>query len=179
MLVGVASGIALAMAGAETWFSLSQGSDSSALVGITYSSSLDIGVVTSANAVALAGLACWGVLLVTRGWFRRVIALLGALTGVVELSTVVYSYVTLPDQVREQYEQASPGGTAPELGFTGWFWVAVAAAVLGLVAWVAAVRCVRQWPEMGRRYDAPVEARSDAPPDDLWKAMDQGHDPTS
>ena len=42
------------------------------------------------------------------------------------------------------------------------------------------------WPEMGRRYDAPADATAEraAPlPEeqenlDLWKAMDEGRDPT-
>jgi hypothetical protein len=67
------------------------------------------------------------------------------------------------------------GATTPDVGTTGWFWVGAVAAGLGVVAWVAAVRFVRGWPEMGRRYDTPA----DTPPTDLWKAMDQGHDPTS
>ena len=52
---------------------------------------------------------------------------------------------------------------------------------------VAAVRLVPGWPEMGRRYDAPADAAPAAPekaPEeqenlDLWKAMDEGHDPTA
>lgn len=175
MLAGVAAGIALTMGGAETWFSLTQSSDSSTLAGLAYSSSRDIGVVSPANALGLVGLACWGVLLVTRGRFRRVVAVLGLLTATAQLYTVGYSYLTLPDDVREQFEALSPSGSPPELGFTGWFWVAAAAAVVSAAAWAVAVRWGRAWPEMGRRYDTPM----DSPPEDLWKAMDQGHDPTS
>ena len=53
------------------------------------------------------------------------------------------------------------------------------AAALSVPCWLAAVAFVPHWPEMGRRYDSPQDRRSDAPPDDLWKAMDAGHDPTS
>jgi Tryptophan-associated transmembrane protein (Trp_oprn_chp) len=42
------------------------------------------------------------------------------------------------------------------------------------------------WPEMGTRYDAPGSAPPPpvAPPEeqsnlDLWKALDEGHDPTA
>ena len=42
-----------------------------------------------------------------------------------------------------------------------------------------------RWPEMGTRYDAPaartptaVDAADDASNRDLWKAIDEGHDPT-
>lgn len=175
VLAGVVSGIALTMGGAETWFSLTESPDSGAMDGLAYSSSLDIGVVSPANALALVGLACWGVLLVTRGRVRRAVAVLGLLVATAQLATVGYSYLTLPDDVREQFEALTPTGTPPELGFTGWFWVATAAALVSAAAWTLAVLRGRAWPEMGRRYDTP----SDSPPEDLWKAMDQGQDPTS
>ena len=59
---------------------------------------------------------------------------------------------------------------------------------------VLAVRLVPTWPEMGRRYDAPADATPDRtevaaqePGEepgqqenlDLWKAMDEGRDPTA
>jgi hypothetical protein len=99
-----------------------------------------------------------------------VVGLLAAAGAVV---TVAVSWFTLPDDVRDAVERLSlePGGVHS----TGWFWVGAVAAVLGLVSWLLAVRWVRDWPEMGRRYDTP----SDSPPEDLWKAMDEGRDPTS
>jgi hypothetical protein len=50
---------------------------------------------------------------------------------------------------------------------------------------LAAVRFVPSWPEMGARYDAPAGARTedeDATPKeniDIWKALDEGRDPTA
>jgi hypothetical protein len=61
-------------------------------------------------------------------------------------------------------------------------------ATLGTVlTTAAAVRLVPGWPEMGRRYDAPADAApqlAEQPPEeqenlDLWKAMDEGRDPTA
>jgi hypothetical protein len=56
--------------------------------------------------------------------------------------------------------------------------------VVGALAAIAAVRLVPTWPEMGSRYDAPGAAPT-PPPDpaemdeaDLWRAIDQGRDPT-
>jgi hypothetical protein len=61
--------------------------------------------------------------------------------------------------------------------------VGLVAAVLALVGAAFAVRLVPAWPEMGSRYDAPQ--RRAEPPDpadmdetDLWRAIDQGRDPT-
>jgi uncharacterized membrane protein (TIGR02234 family) len=171
VLVGVAAGIALAMAGTEPWFS---GEDltvcESPCTGLSWA---DAGIASSANALALVSLASWGVLLVTRGRVRRVVSVLGLLAAIGALVTVVVSWFTLPDNVRDAFEELSIEPVP--VHSTGWFWVGATAAVLGLVAWVAAVRFVRDWPEMGRRYDTP----SDSPPEDLWKALDQGHDPTS
>ena len=61
-----------------------------------------------------------------------------------------------------------------------------------LASTVLALRLVRTWPEMGSRYDAPTgargsdstgpaEARTDHPTEniDIWKALDEGRDPTA
>ncbi|GAB3265330.1 Trp biosynthesis-associated membrane protein [Nocardioides dilutus] len=171
--IGVISGVAAAMAGAEPWFVPTGSVDApdGVVVGATYT--YDVGVVTSANALALAGLACWGVVLVSRGRFRQLVAVIGLLTALGVAATVVGAFLTTPDDVRQQFEDLAV--PAPEIQSTGWFWVGAVVAVLCLMAWVAAVRFVRHWPEMGRRYDTPA----DSPPEDLWKAIDAGHDPTS
>ena len=75
---------------------------------------------------------------------------------------------------------------------TGWFWLAAVAALVVLASTVLALRLVRTWPEMGSRYDAPTGARAgsdaDAPAGpaerpteniDIWKALDEGRDPTA
>ncbi len=171
VLVGVLAGVALAMAGAEPWFTGRGAVECEApCVGLSWA---DAGTASSANALALVGLASWGVLLVTRGRVRRAVALLGLLAAAGGLVTVVVSWFTLPDNVRDTIEEL---GLEPvPIHSTGWFWVGAVAALLGLAAWVLAVRRVPDWPEMGRRYDTPT----DSPPEDLWKAMDAGHDPTS
>ena len=67
---------------------------------------------------------------------------------------------------------------------TGWYWIALVAALVALVPAVLAVGLTPTWPEMGRRYDAPVgqAAGTAEQPErenlDLWKAMDEGRDPT-
>jgi hypothetical protein len=170
--LGAAAGILLAMSGTERWLSVDlPGPD--ALAEITYTDS--VGVVPAANALALAGLACWGVLLVTRGRFRRAVSGLGLLTGLAQVATVVHSFLTLPDDVDATWGQLPSGTDDFDSAWTGWFWVGAVAAVAGLLAWLAAVRFVRHWPEMGRRYDTPVNSA----PEDLWKVLDEGRDPTS
>ena len=55
--------------------------------------------------------------------------------------------------------------------------------VVALAASALAVRHVAGWPEMGSRYDAPAgtplaQDPADMEDVDLWRAIDQGHDPT-
>ena len=173
VLVGVLAGVAVAMAGTQPWFA-PQGKGNydceAPCVGLSYA---DAGVVSSANALALVTLACWGVVLVTRGRFRHATTFVGLLAAIAATYAVGISWFRTPGDVQNAVEGL--GIDSPVIESTGWFWIGAVASLLGVVAWVAALAWVRQWPEMGRRYDTPV---TDAP-EDLWKALDHGHDPTS
>ncbi len=147
-------------------------------------SSAGIGEAPGAAAVSLALLASWGALLVTRGRVRRALSLVTAGLGL-GLAAAVWSGVRaardgLVDRSREL------GIDCAGTDLTGWFWAAVVALPFAVGAAVAAVRLVPDWPEMGRRYDAPADAvpQPVQPPDerdnlDLWKAIDEGRDPTA
>lgn len=141
-------------------------------------------------AVALVVLATWGTLLVTRGRVRRSLAVVGLLAAVGLLVTVIEAYSSLQDAVRA--ELADHGLSGDELDrassaieMTGWWGVALVATALSILALVAAVVWCRSWPEMGSRYDAPGGAAHDStePAEqsnlDLWKSLDEGHDPTA
>ena len=127
MLLGVLAGVVLAVSGSEPWF-VPEGKAGGDDTLVAWAYTWDVGVVTSANALALVGLACWGVLLVTRGRFRRVIAWLGLLTAVGSLVTVLSAYLTTPDDVRAQFEELSID--PPAVVSTGWFWIGAVAAVV-------------------------------------------------
>jgi uncharacterized membrane protein (TIGR02234 family) len=145
------------------------------------SPTVEAGRVPAAAALSLVVLACWGVLLVTRGVVRRVVAVLAVLAALGLAATVVVGFGSAPDSVRDAYRDL--GVAKPEVGLGGWYWVAAAAALLTVLTTAAAVRLVPRWPEMGRRYDAPAAAPPRAPEErenlDLWKAMDEGRDPTA
>ena len=136
-----------------------------------------------AAALALVVLACWGVVLVTRRRFRRAVAALGAVAGVGFAATVV----SAPWLMRRAYAdelRRVVGAEVGDIGLTAWWWAALAAAVLVVVTTVLAVLLVPHWPEMGSRYDAPADAadaRRGTPESgiDLWKALDEGRDPTA
>jgi uncharacterized membrane protein (TIGR02234 family) len=180
--LGLAAGTLAAVAGSKPWVvdtSLPAGSDPLGLVA-------DAGEMPLALALSLVVLACWGVLLVTRGGVRRVVAVLAVLAAVGLVVTVVVGLFTLPDQVLEAFPEGAARRTtdADFTTETGWFWAAAVGAVLSLVSTALAVLWVGHWPEMGSRYDAPggtsdSEARpEDASSLDLWKSIDEGRDPT-
>lgn len=135
------------------------------------------------TALALVALACWGVVLVTRGLVRRAVALLGSLAAAGALVAALAAYAQVGDQLRRELAQV--GIDNAQIGHTGWYWTAVFAAVVSVASAALAVAWAPAWPEMGRRYDAPgaaVErpAEVEEPTNlDLWKAMDEGRDPTT
>jgi hypothetical protein len=164
VLAGLGGAGLAAMAGNESWLTVDQ--DASGCVDPLMTIRADSSPGTTALALAL--LAAWGVLLVTRGRFRRLTSVLALLLSLGVAVTVVLGVQT--DECAHR---------------SGWYWVAVASLPLAVGAALLAVRLVPRWPEMGRKYDAPAGAPPApvTPPEeqenlDLWKAMDQGHDPT-
>jgi uncharacterized membrane protein (TIGR02234 family) len=175
VLLGVAGTGICALAGGKPWAS----PDGRAASVLAEKSG---GHVPLAAALGLAGLACWGVVLVTRGRVRRLVAVLGAVVAVGLVATAVVGRASALDSAR--HATVSLGRTPPGAHTTGWWWLALVAAVLALAASALAVRHARSWPEMGSRYDAPTGAPGTRDPAemedvDLWRAIDQGRDPTT
>ncbi|MFC5728467.1 MULTISPECIES: Trp biosynthesis-associated membrane protein [Nocardioides] len=142
-----------------------------------------------AGALALVALACWGVLLVTRGVVRRVVAGLATLAATGMLVVIVLGgFVQHDDAAADLGSRLGLGGATVPIERTGWLWVALVTSVLALAAGAAALRLVGSWPEMGTRYDAPTggataAAASETEPEeqsnlDLWRSLDEGTDPT-
>ncbi|CUW27838.1 Tryptophan-associated transmembrane protein (Trp_oprn_chp) [Streptomyces reticuli] len=87
----------------------------------------------------------------------------------------------------EQAAQASgdTSATVDALTHTGWPYVAAAGGLLILLAGVLALRYGSRWPAMSGRYERGTARprRTAAPPDperpeEIWKALDRGEDPT-
>ncbi|HSV40952.1 MAG TPA: Trp biosynthesis-associated membrane protein [Nocardioidaceae bacterium] len=131
-------------------------------------------VAPLALALALVALASWGAVLVTRLRGRRVASLLGLLASAGAAAVVLLS--------REEAQDAAEANTIgpawrASASITEWFYVAgLTSAVAGLL-FLAALKWAPGWPEMGTRYDAPKTEQSDQA--DLWKSLDEGHDPTA
>ncbi len=184
VLGGLASSGLVAISANQTWWA-STGSDTAATLvpttDLTPQAPLSL-------ALSLVALASWGVVLVTRGRVRRAVAALALLGAVGSLVSSVVGAFQVPDQLRQA---ASAVGSSVEVSTQAWFPVALVAGVLAVAAGVAGVLWTPTWPEMGRRYDAPVAGGAGAAgaaaaplgdePDNLalWKAIDEGRDPTT
>jgi len=117
--------------------------------------------------LTLVALASWGAVLVLRRRGRRVVAVLGAAAALgATVATVVRA------------------ASADDLDLTAWPWVVAGAAAVTALAmgrvWVAAPG----WPEMGSRYERPAQDPGPAEerpqsPVELWRALDEGRDPTA
>ena len=180
VVLGLGSAALVAVAGNQAWAKAAEGQGIGEEVA---SVSVAVGEAKAplATALALVVLAVWGVLLVSRGRFRLAIGWLGGLASVGLLAAVVGAVFAAPDAVVSAYEPY--GVTDVEVQRTAWCWVALAGAILALAAAAVAVRDVGRWPQMGRRYDAPgADAPEPEPGErsnlDIWKAMDEGRDPT-
>jgi hypothetical protein len=165
VLAGVAGAGLAAYAGAQDWVRIQADGDPITAIGV----SLDSPATT---ALALVALAAWGVFLVTRGRFRRAVAVVAAVASIAPVPGVWGT--------RRHLLETHAGSVG-----TSWPWVAVAGCLVACAAAVVAVLRSPGWPEMGRRYDAPAGAAAPAVPLedqsslDVWKALDAGQDPTA
>jgi uncharacterized membrane protein (TIGR02234 family) len=128
--------------------------------------------------LALVALAGWGAVLVLRRCGRRVVAVVGLLAAV----GVVVAVATRVGSVGETARGlVSGGGVRSDLTVTttSWPWVAMVGAALTVVAFLAAYRGAPGWPEMSSRYDAPTDREDVRRDSDLWRALDEGRDPTT
>ena len=131
--------------------------------------------------LALVALASWGAVLVLRRRGRRVVATLGLLAALGVVAAVVPRAHTAPD-VAERLMPPSAQEVLTDT--TAWPWLAVVGALVTAAGFAVALRQAARWPEMSSRYDAPAgEVASTPPPEeatgaDLWRAMDEGRDPT-
>ena len=191
LALGVLGAGGLAVAGNRDWVHIEANARAEAQAGVLWDSVPGLGQMPLAGALGLVALACWGVLLVGRGVVRRVLAVAAALAGAGAFVVWVFGLVQLRSDVEERIEQAVlPGDWS--VAWTAWFPAAGLAALVAVAAGVLAYVKAPTWPSMSSRYDAPgggsrTAATDDAssPEDlsevdeaDLWKALDEGRDPT-
>lgn len=130
-------------------------------------------------AAALVALAAWGVVLVMRGRLRRLVAVVGLLASVGALLSVVLGYgAAQDDSVAAAVARGATGDTF-DTSLSAWYFLAGLGALLATAAFAVAVVRVPSWPTMGSKYDAPSGRPAPATDEDMWRALDEGRDPTS
>ncbi|MFE6362724.1 TIGR02234 family membrane protein [Streptomyces sp. NPDC057806] len=136
--------------------------------------------------LAIVGLAALVAVFAVRRLGRAFVAGLLALSGA---GTIAASLIGAGDSsaLDEQAAQATgdTAATVAVLSHTAWPYVAAVGGALLLLAGLLALRYAPLWPAMSSRYERsgaprPRKAPTVDPdrPEDLWKALDRGEDPT-
>ncbi|MFF5493004.1 TIGR02234 family membrane protein [Streptomyces aquilus] len=138
-------------------------------------------------ALAIVGLAALVAVFAVRKVGRFAVAALLALSGV---GIVVAALLGVSDSSALDEQAASASGdaaaTVDGLSHTAWPYVAVVGGALILLAGLLALRYGRMWPAMSGRYErngVPSATRRKKAvdperPEEMWKALDRGEDPT-
>ncbi|MGW4022575.1 TIGR02234 family membrane protein [Streptomyces sp. NPDC005009] len=138
-------------------------------------------------ALAVVGLAALVAVFAVRRAGRLAVAALLALSGAGTVAAALFG-ASDSGALDEKAAQASgdTSATVAALSHTAWPYVAAVGGVLLLLAGLLALRYGRLWPAMSGRYERggaprprrkPVSVDPDRP-EDLWKALDRGEDPT-
>ncbi|GAA3034762.1 TIGR02234 family membrane protein [Streptomyces glomeratus] len=137
-------------------------------------------------ALAIVGLAALVAVFAVRRAGRLLVSGLLALSGAGTVAAALLG-ATDGSALDEKAAQAAgdTSATAFALTHTVWPYVAAAGGALLLLAGLLALRFGRLWPAMSGRYERdgtprPRRAKPVDPdrPEDLWKALDRGEDPT-
>ncbi|MGW0363449.1 TIGR02234 family membrane protein [Streptomyces sp. NPDC002990] len=137
-------------------------------------------------ALAIVGLAALVAVFAVRGRGRLLVSGLLALSG---LGAALGAVLAADDRRALDAEAArTTADTAAQvagLTHTAWPYVTAAGGVLIMAAGVLALWFGRGWPAMGGRYERDGSSRTRTVaavdpdrPEDLWKALDRGEDPT-
>ncbi|WP_330238397.1 TIGR02234 family membrane protein [Streptomyces sp. NBC_00525] len=138
-------------------------------------------------ALAIVGLAALVAVFAVRGNSRRLVAGLLALSG---LGAALSAFLGASDSAALDEKAAQTSGdtatTITALSHTAWPYVTAAGGLLILLAGLLALRYGNRWPTMSGRYErdgTPRPRKAPRPldpdrPEDLWKALDRGEDPT-
>ncbi|MGZ5389081.1 MAG: Trp biosynthesis-associated membrane protein [Aeromicrobium sp.] len=115
---------------------------------------------------------------------RRAVGMLITLVAVIAIVVILRAAGDI-DKTVDAAVRDSPafiGTNDPDaVSHTVWRWITAVAFLLSALIGVVITRFGALWPTMGRKYDAPKahtaaqEVESDA---DIWKALDDGRDPT-
>lgn len=130
-------------------------------------------------ASALVALAAWGVVLVMRGRVRRLVALVGLVASIGALLSVALGYGAVQDDAAAAAVARGASGDSFETTLSAWYYLAALGSAVTSAAFAVAVARAPKWPAMGTKYDAPSARPTPATDEDMWRALDEGRDPTS
>ncbi|OKJ31803.1 TIGR02234 family membrane protein [Streptomyces sp. CB01580] len=184
LLLGAAGATVVLLASGQTW---AEGRAS--VVGGSLPLTADGQDVTGLPAaLAVVGLAALVAVFAVRGGGRLVVAGLLALSGLgAALSAGLGAFDSSALDEKAARTTGDTSATVQALAHTAWPYVTAAGGLLILLAGLLALRYGRLWPGMSGRYERdgtprPRRAAGRAPdpdrPEDLWKALDRGEDPT-
>jgi uncharacterized membrane protein (TIGR02234 family) len=180
LLTGVIGGGLVAVAAAKPWATARVGGQGLPSLPVSVDGADAVPLVAALGLVLLAGAVS---LAATRNQGRRLAGLLLVVAAVVVGWQTVTAGPAISDALREQTVGSVGSGDLPDANGTAWRWLTLVGAGLSLAAGVAAVSKGPDWPAMGSRYDVPTTARGtsalgEQEDADLWRAIDEGEDPT-
>jgi uncharacterized membrane protein (TIGR02234 family) len=177
VLPGLGSAALAAWAGRHDWAQPSGSNNGPNQIGETVVAASADATQPLVTSLSLVVLAAWGVLLVTRGRARRVVSVLLAVAAASLAVAAVWSWASAESNLDDLLADNDVRSAAAR---TVWSWIGVVASLVAAATAALAVRLVPTWPEMGSRYDAPGAAPrpEDRTSIDLWRALDEGRDPT-
>ncbi len=141
----------------------------------------DLGTIPLAGSLALVPLVAWVALMLVRGRARLVVAGVGLASSIGALAAGDAGLDGTHDAMAKAFSDLGQTGRFVS-GFSGWFWAMGVACLLSALAFTVALRHAPTWPALSRKYDAPAARPTTAEPasnQELWKAIDDGRDPTS
>lgn len=140
-------------------------------------------LVALAIVVIAAGLA----VVASGGWFRQVVGLtIAAVAAWAALRALSVDVAGAPMARALVDSPANLGAAHPVAQVSAWPVVTGVAFLIAAVLGIAVLLFGRQWPRMASRYDRPAatpelhtrEQLTDTDDVDLWRALDDGRDPT-
>ncbi|QNE77959.1 TIGR02234 family membrane protein [Streptomyces finlayi] len=184
LLLGAAGSTVVLLASGQTW-----AGGEAAVGGGTLPLTADGQDITGLPAaLAVVALAALVAVFAVRGGSRALVAGLLALSGLgAGLSSALGASDSAALDEKAAQTTGNTSATIDALTHTAWPYVTAVGGLLILLAGLLALRYGSRWPTMSGRYERdgtprPRKAAPPAPdpdrPEDLWKALDRGEDPT-
>lgn len=188
LLVGLLSAAAATAGVTRPWY---EASATSRFLPELEATATGVDLAPLAGAVGVVLLASFGAVIATRGWLRRGVGVL-IVAGAVVVLVAVVDPSGAERVLRAGLSARGWSGGGYVTTVTPWRWLSLLGAVGCIGAGAAVAWFGAQWPTMGQRYDAPdpvgdsaagaddlgAEPAGSVPTEELWRALDNGRDPT-